>query len=91
MPRSPCTSNGMAYHWIAQALWHCMTNTQSVGNYQQGYPKPTATSGTQIFGAVNGHSRVAQPPRIGTHFDAVGIGGQVIAILVGVRCRQLPA
>ena len=35
MPRSPCTSNGMAYHWIAQALWHGM-NTQSVGNYQQG-------------------------------------------------------
>ena len=42
MPRSPCTSNGMAYHWIAQALWHCMTNTQSVGNYQQGHPKLTA-------------------------------------------------
>ena len=39
MPRSPCTSNGMAYHWIAQALWHCMTNTQSVGNCQQGHPK----------------------------------------------------
>ena len=91
MPRSPCTCNAMAYHWIAQAIWHCMTNTQRVGNYQQGHPKPTVTSGTQILGAVNRHSRVAQPPRIGTHFVAVGIGGQVIAILVGVRCRQLPA
>ena len=50
---SPCTSNGMAYHWIAQALWHCMTNTQSVENYKQGNPKPTATSGTRIFEAVN--------------------------------------
>ena len=27
MPRSPCTCNGMAYHWIAQALWHCMHST----------------------------------------------------------------
>ena len=62
MPRSLCSSNGMAYHWIAQALRHCITNTQSIGNHQQGHPKPTATSGTQIFGAVNRHSRVAQPP-----------------------------
>ena len=39
MPRLPCTSNGMAYHRIAEELWHCMTNTQSAGNYQQGHPK----------------------------------------------------
>ena len=91
MPRSPCTANGMADHWIAQALWDCMTNTQGVGDYQQGHPKPTATSGTEILGAVNRHSRVSHPPRIIAHFFAVGIGGQVIAVLAGVRCRQLPA
>ena len=46
MPGPPGTANGMACHWIAQALWDCMMNSQLVGDYQQGHPKPTATSGT---------------------------------------------
>ena len=59
MPRSPCTCNGMADHWIAQALWHCMTNTQSVGNYQQSHPKPTATSGGGLHEMGKGSVRAA--------------------------------